>query len=164
MQQSKNAGMGFPQGTDCMRYFVIQAKWTYDGDKQLPDDLEVDLGDVEDDAARWWAAILATGEGWRATVTRNERVYRSPWSIRIAAAQCFKLRRTASGRMPGNGMPTPPPLDVPPSSEVALGFLFDFCVLHNICGQCSAALAAALLFPSLRDMTVALPYPKAQLR
>jgi len=34
--------------------------------------------------------------------------------------------------MPSNGMPTPPPLDVLLSSEVALGFLFDFYVLHNI--------------------------------
>jgi hypothetical protein len=63
--------------------------------KQSLDELVVDLGDVDENAARWWAAILTTGEGWRADIIRDGIVYQLPWSICIAAAQRFRLRRTA---------------------------------------------------------------------
>jgi hypothetical protein len=69
MQQSKNMRPAPAQEDDRIHYLCAQAKWTCDGDEELGGDLEVDLGDVDDDAARWWTALLANGEGWRATIT-----------------------------------------------------------------------------------------------
>ncbi|RDL36048.1 uncharacterized protein BP5553_06660 [Venustampulla echinocandica] len=48
-------------------------------------------------------------------------------------------------------------LSSPPSSDVALGYLIDFCLLHNVGCQYSAALAAALTFPSLTNASLPLP-------
>ncbi|CAD6444267.1 8b13afad-1427-4a10-b3bc-d4cea8009edc [Sclerotinia trifoliorum] len=107
----------------------------------------------DDDAARWWTAILANGEGWRATITRDSKVYRSPWSISLAATRSFKLRRTAHYQK------SSAEIVMPPSSEQALRFLSDFCVLHNTRSQSSAALAATLTFPFLSNMTATLPTP-----
>lgn len=154
MQQSKDTRPAPAQRDDRIHYLCAQAKWTCDGDEELASDLEVDLGDVDDDAARWWTALLANGEGWRATVTRDGKVYRSPWSISLAAAQSFKLRRTAHCQNSCYGT------HIPPSSDQALRFLSDFCVLHNTRSQSSAALAATLTFPFLSNMTATLPLPK----
>lgn len=161
MQQSNSPD---PQSADHMYYLPIQAKWACVDDEHSLGDIDVDLGAINDDAARWWSAILATGEGWRATITRNDRVYQSPWSLSLTSSQCFKLRRIPGDRMPSNGIPVSPPSDGPPSFEGAAGFLFDFCVLHNIRGQCSAALAAALLFPFFIDLNLILPRPRPQVR
>lgn len=44
--------------------------------------ITVNIGDVDEDAARWWAAILAPGQGWKAIVSRShDAVYLSPWSV-----------------------------------------------------------------------------------
>ena len=118
----------------------------------------VDIGDVDDDVARWCAAILATGEGWRAGIMRNGSVYQSPWSICIAATQTFRLRRTASRQHLRKG------IFVLPSSKVALEYLSDFRMLHCINNQCSVALAATLTFPSLDTVTLPLPNPIDMLR
>ncbi|KAJ8070713.1 hypothetical protein OCU04_001084 [Sclerotinia nivalis] len=154
MQQSKGTRPAPTQRDDRIYYLCSQAKWTCDGDEDLAGDLEVDLGDIDDDAARWWTALLANGEGWRATITRDSKVYRSPWSISLAAAQSFKLRRTAHYQNSYSE------IDIPPSSDQALQFLSDFCILHNTRSQSSVALAATLTFPFLNNMTAMLPLPK----
>ncbi|KAI9750145.1 MAG: hypothetical protein M4579_006586 [Chaenotheca gracillima] len=128
-----------------------QAHWSTDSYVWRSDDLEVNLGYVSDEAARWWAALLATGEGWRATIRRNGQVYRSPWSVCITAAQRFVLR-SADGCSSYKG--------VAPSSADALMFLSDFCETHNLRGQASAAMCAAFYFPLLNGSTAALPFPR----
>ncbi|EDO01062.1 hypothetical protein SS1G_03536 [Sclerotinia sclerotiorum 1980 UF-70] len=154
MQQSKGTGPAPAKKCDQIYYLCSQAKWVRDGDEDLPDDLAVDLGDIDDDAARWWTAPLANGEGWRATITRDSKVYRSPWSISIAATRRFKLRRTAQYQKSYSETA------MPPSSEQALPFLSDFCVLHNTRSQSSAALAVTLTFPFLSNMNATLSLPK----
>lgn len=76
------------------RYYLNhQAEWQYHS-QGSPDYIDVHLGDVDEEAWRWWAAILANGEGWRIEVDGNRRPYRSPWSIFIESgiSQQFKLR------------------------------------------------------------------------
>jgi hypothetical protein len=36
---------------------------------------EVDIGETCDRAARWWAVILAPGEGWRITLDLGDKLY-----------------------------------------------------------------------------------------
>jgi hypothetical protein len=126
MQHSDDETHVSVQRDDRMFYLAAQAKWMCGCNKESQDELVVDLGDVDDDAARWWASILATGEGWRAEIIRDGIVYRSPWSICIAATQTFRLQRTASRQNMHKG------IFVPLSSEVALGYLSDFNMLHCI--------------------------------
>ncbi|PVH85786.1 hypothetical protein DL98DRAFT_605441 [Cadophora sp. DSE1049] len=140
------------QSNDHIVYSCHQAAWRDDASASLPDTINIDLGDVSNDAARWWAAILAKDEGWRAEIKRNQSVYRSPWSTTsISAGHHFRFRRTT---------PSPSSFDsvsLPPSSDIALGYLIDFCLLHNAGSQCSVALASTLTFPSLTKATLPLP-------
>lgn len=134
-----------------------QVDLALDGEDALPQDINVDIGDVQNDAARWWSAVLARGEGWSASITRNGTIYQSPWSYCLQVTQNFRLRRNVT-----TAPTTPSSLDdMAPSSTSAMGFLAHFCAIHNIRGQCSAALAAALLFPSLKGSIARLPFPKS---
>ncbi|KAF4611379.1 hypothetical protein G7Y89_g15633 [Cudoniella acicularis] len=154
MQQSDVAVHASAQKNDRILYLAAEASWTCGcSKKKSPDELEVDLEDVDDDAARWWAAILATGEGWRAEITRNGTVYRSPWPICIAATRSFKIRRLGSNQNMRKGT------FVPPSSEAALRYFADFITFHCIDSQCSVALAATLTFPFLGARSAKLPLP-----
>jgi len=148
------------QTARCIHYLQAQADLAWDDDEALSHDITIDIGDVRNDAARWWTAILAHGEGWSATITWDGTSYRSPWSYHLKATQNFRLRRNKNCRASPSGVVTPPSLDDMPSSRLAMGFLAHFCLLHNIQGQCSAALAAGLLFPCLRNSMAKLPFPK----
>ena len=159
MQQSKDFKPHHAEKSDCVSYSQAQARWCHDQifEETSSEDIAVDIGCAGDEAARWWVAILATGEGWHATVVRDGHTYQSPWSIRISASKRFRLCRSDGSICPS------PVWFSPPSSEAALRYLSDFCMLHNICGQSSAALAACLFFPFLRDVTAMLPMPKPRL-
>lgn len=138
---------------DRIFYLGAAAEWIHNPTKTSPDDFEVGLGDVDEDAARWWAAILATGEGWRAEISRINSVYRSPWSICIAATQGFRIR---GARIIGNKRKR---TSVPPSSETALRYISDFCTFLCIESQSSVALATVLTFPFLGTRGAKLPLP-----
>jgi len=137
-------------------YLAAKANWMYETAERSPDELYIDLGDVDDNAACWWSAILAPGEGWRAELTHNATIYRSPWSICVTATQNFHIRRTGHRKPSSNG-----PF-VPPSSEAALTYLADFVMRHDADSQCSVALAAALTFPFLSSRSAKLPLPNLQ--
>jgi hypothetical protein len=141
-----------------IQYLDHQVQWFTGCQGPLTDELELDLNDVSDDAARWWSAILAPGEGWQATISREGQNYKSPWSTRLAATQPFILRRTSSS-LPGQTDKT-----IPPSSTEALNFLSSFCETRDIRGQCCAALSAALYFPFLNGSTAILPLPRTYAR
>ncbi len=155
MQQNESL-CSRPEQCNGMQYSQEQAGWLRDRriDEASTKDICVNLGNVDDKAARWWGAILADGEGFQATVVRDGHTYQSSWSIRLLTSKCFQLRR-----LDGHN-PPPPTSYSPPSYEAALGYLSDFCLLHNIHSQSSAALAACLHFPFLRDTAVILPLPK----
>lgn len=124
--------------------------------------IKVCLGNVDEEAWRWWAAILATGEGWRVEIDANSRPYGSPWSLFIetTTSQQFELRGKVRRQRPTADRLSPP------SSQKALGFLADYCNIHGLKGQCSVALAAALFIPCHKKIILPLPvmrtnYPAA---
>ncbi|KAI3585249.1 hypothetical protein IWW34DRAFT_897069 [Fusarium oxysporum f. sp. albedinis] len=84
---------------------------------------EVDIGEVEDDGAQWWGAVLSNDGSWDLTIQGpNGKPLYSPSRSRGAV-------RT------------------PTSSATARGYLSDFCSLHEIEDQKLVALVDALLIP-----------------
>ncbi|KAL2164750.1 hypothetical protein VTH06DRAFT_45 [Thermothelomyces fergusii] len=111
----------------------------------------VDIGNATSHECRWWAAILAPGRGWEAVVPGKSETFWSPWSIRVLSGPRFVIRRRAVG-------PEPSACE-PPSFAKALEFLDKFCRQYNVVEQSHAALAAALLLPSISESmgTLCLP-------
>ena len=138
-----------------MQYSQEQAGWIHNRENvhTFADDIKIDIGNVEEKAARWWAAILANGEGYQATIVCGGKIYRSPWSICFSSRERFQLQRCEEHTPTSTSI-------LPPSSQEALLYLSDFCLLHNIRSQSSAALAACLHIPFLRGTTINLPLTK----
>ena len=123
--------------------------------------ITINIGDSCERAARWWAAILAPGEGWHAKIQVEGKTYQSPWSAYIASSQVFKLRTKDVGVVSQKQS------DVPPPSDKALEYLCEYCELHEVDGQCIPALAASLFLPwknTDQDASVILPFPKISQR
>lgn len=135
-----------PEST--VRYTGSQAKWN---DCEYANSIFVDIGDVDEERARWWAAILAPGEGWQADITSGQGRFRSPWSIVLQDNPNFVL---SCRKSPSSGSSTTA------SFTTALRFLSDYCTLHDIADQSLAALSAALFLPFLNGREAAfLPTP-----
>ncbi|EFW18990.1 conserved hypothetical protein [Coccidioides posadasii str. Silveira] len=132
-----------------MRYLHCRANESDIDDTQHCGGFEIDLCSMDDDAARWWAAVLSPA-GWQATVFHNGHTYKSPWSVRNIDTRPFILRRNYDQHCPGS---------TPPSSRQALKYLADFCATHNLSGQCCAALMATLFIPFNSGRTITLPLP-----
>jgi hypothetical protein len=146
MQSQRNPDNSISTNSEQLAYLNSLAYWTTHAADNSAGDIDIDLGGIGNDAARWWTAILAPGHGWQACIFRFGRKYLSPWSIRLLAQERFVLRRTPDIQDPD----TEPPVmaeNTAPSSDLALQYLSDFCDLHQIYGQCFAALAATLLIP-----------------
>jgi len=120
--------------------------------------LIIDLGNVGDDAARWWAAVLALEGGWNASIPNNRgNILHSPWSTNLVSEQRFTLSRRSKSRPLATQHPAA-------SFSAALRYLSSYCELHNIAEQMHAALAATLLLPVARfdNRMIQLPTPKVR--
>lgn len=114
------------------------------------------LGEVDDDATRWWSAVLAIECGWNASIQtdRGKTLY-PPWYTKIVFDKKFTISRIQK------------PHDVPgqigpPSFTTALRYLSEYCQLHGVDGQNQAALAASLLIPAARfdNRMIQIPAPR----
>lgn len=106
---------------------------------------------------RWWMAILAPNQGWKAIVFedgQNQSI--SPWSVAVDSGHPLKVR----SRRSSISQPLSP--YTPPSSREALNFLTEFCMLHGIHSQIYAALTAAIVLPihNFYRMSAMLPFPR----
>lgn len=117
--------------------------------------MAVDIGDVGEDAARWWTAVLSAGGGWAASIANDKgALLCSPWSIRPQSDTPFipspEYRRHSA---------TP---SHPASFKTAVHYLSEYCRLHEAHEQSDAAPAAALLIPVAKydGRRIALPYPR----
>lgn len=151
MQQSTCALKGSSSIRNAVRYLETRAQWTDRLSQDQTDCINIDLGTVDASAARWWAAILAPGEGRCASITRDSQVYRSPWSVSVTSSRPLSLR--AIIRHPDAECS-------PPSAADTLRFLSEFCATYGLYGQCAAALTAALFIPFHNDGTATLPLPR----
>lgn len=133
-------------GTHALQYSSSQAQQDPGRVPELlektSDHMVVDIGDVDEDAIRWWAAILAPEIGWNASIRSDTgALLCSPWSTNTQSKEPFLLS--------ANAMKAHTPLgkQTAASFETALRYLSEYCDLHNVADQNQAALAAALLIP-----------------
>ena len=104
----------------------------------------IDLGDIDDDAARWWAAVLALEGGWNASIQSDKGpILYSPWYTRLVSEQRFTLSRGTKSR------PLPAQHHAA-SFATSLRYLSSYCEFHKVAEQSHAALAATLLLPVAR--------------
>jgi hypothetical protein len=129
-----------------------------DDDVERPEHVVVEIGNVDEDAARWWEAVLSgvSDSSWAASI-RNDKgaILCSPWSIRRTKSEMVFIVS------PKHTSPSSTPFH-PASFKTAMWYLSEYCRLHAVSEQSEAALAAALLIPVAKfDGTrIYLPCPK----
>lgn len=117
----------------------------------------IDIEKVDKGVARWWAAILAPDQGWKAIISQqDDDMYQAPWWVSLDGTPCVGIKWPESELLTRSTA-----VSTPPSSYEAFGLLAKFSLLHNLGSQFSAALATALILPTHNYYgTVAqLPYP-----
>ncbi|EEH36704.2 hypothetical protein PAAG_07122 [Paracoccidioides lutzii Pb01] len=135
-----------------LEYTDSQAQWKDDQPADR-DSVMVEIGNVDNSEARWWAAILAPGEGWQAYISSGKDKFRSPWSITFDSSSRFTLSHYKC---------CPALLSRAVPFETAICLLSDYCELHDVVDQSHAALSAVLFLPYLHGMgkDVFLPRPR----
>ncbi|KAJ5642251.1 hypothetical protein N7490_006251 [Penicillium lividum] len=142
------------QGAD-VSYTSSTAFWQHH-DMEDVTAIEIEIGEVDESTARWWAAILAPRQGWKTFLLKKEgEAYYSPWSLSLDKGPDFKVV------WHDNGIHAPISAVSPPSSETAMRLLAQFCSLHGLREQFYAAFFAALTFPTHKqlEINVELPLP-----
>ncbi|GAB1313560.1 hypothetical protein MFIFM68171_03770 [Madurella fahalii] len=109
--------------------------------------MNVDIGNASPEEVRWWAAVLAPGQGWQATLTLERDTFWSPWSIRLETGPQFTVSSVNGTSI--TSVSQTPHAAAAPSFSKAIHFLDLFCIRHNVTDQSRAALAALLLLPSI---------------
>ncbi|KAF5558564.1 immunoglobulin variable region used by the itc63b heavy chain [Fusarium mexicanum] len=114
----------------------------------------VDVGNVSDDAARWWAAVLSPGQGWKASMVCGRYKFMSPWSSTLDSLPTLRLFSASRSRTPGHQCCS--------SFESAVQYISEYCTLHSVHGQNRAAFATALMLPlaNYDRVSVVLPVPR----
>ncbi|KAG6054958.1 hypothetical protein E4U17_003333 [Claviceps sp. LM77 group G4] len=133
-------------GADAIRYTDSSAPLSDSvGGVGETNDPVVDLGVVTDGAVRWWAAVLAPGEGWVARIRHQGEDLRSPWSVSLQSSKNLALTCRKMLSREGHGPP--------PSFSAAVQYIADYTKYHGIEDQSQAAFAAALLLPTRRNIS-----------
>ncbi|KAJ3454221.1 hypothetical protein MRS44_018115 [Fusarium solani] len=141
-----------------LEYTTSQAKWA--GTHRISKaegSVIVQLGSVSDEAARWWAAILAPGQGWKASIPHKRYRLLSPWAVFLDATYPILLSSASE--------PASPALGTCPSFEAAAQYIAEYSALHAASEQNRAAFATALLLPlaNFDRRKVRLPLPRMPL-
>ncbi|EER25739.1 hypothetical protein CPC735_041830 [Coccidioides posadasii C735 delta SOWgp] len=117
----------------------------------------IDIGKVDEDVARWWCAILAPGQGWKAIISRQmDQEFVTPWSVSINDMHDIEIRWESKEPVSkGFAASSPPP------SKKAFENLAQFSQRHNLDSQLPVALATALTFPAhnYHGTAIQLPLP-----
>lgn len=102
-------------------------------------------------AARWWQAVLAPGQGWLATVEADGGRLYSPWSNRLSSRTIL---------MPVYLEESPVP-SAPADSATSLQFLWEYVAIYDVADQSRAALSAVLCLPyaTRSSSKITLPAP-----
>ena len=127
-----------------MEYTTSRAPWTaLSVSREAVDSgrsMVVELGKLTGEAARWWAAVLAPGEGWTAAIPHERCPLLSPWSVTKDFSDMHISITGSSNHLSCHS-------STPASFETALKYIEDYSALHKASTQSRAALAAVLLLP-----------------
>lgn len=138
-----------------LEYTDSQAEWVANlsYDKRNADGV-VELGVVSDEAARWWAAVLSPGQGWRAVISCGRFQPLSPWSSTFKSVPAIRLSSISRS--------TTPSLQQCPSFETAVRYITEYSALHSADDQNRAAFATAMMLPlaNFDRQNVLLPVPR----
>jgi len=149
------------QGQDGARIVYtdsIATGYRYSAEDKSTATITIDIGKVDEYIARWWAAILAPNQGWKAIVSQQQdEIYQAPWSVSLDETQRIDIKWDQSG----SSSETTTDFSTPPSSREALELLAKFSTLYDLGSQFAAALAATLLLPTHNyyKTTAQLPFP-----
>ncbi|KAL9062937.1 MAG: hypothetical protein Q9161_009689 [Pseudevernia consocians] len=139
------------QGSDVSIFTYTEAAApVYRGDKN-PSSVSVDIGCVDSKTVRWFAAILAPGIGFQIALDREQSHSRhGPWAYSLAMhVSRFSIKCSEDYEDPKISD------DTPLTSYQALQSLIDFGNRYSVSShQLHAALATALLFPTLNYLKV----------
>ena len=99
------------------------------------------VGEVEDEACRWWQALLATGQGWKAEIAADsEGSFLTPWAVQLEDKFTCLVRSSRNSSEQHSFSP--------PSSIRAMEFLRDFCVLNDAQSEIPIAMSIAFMLPT----------------
>lgn len=138
-----------------MRYTKSEAECYSENVPQSSRTYIIDVGEVEEEVARWWSAILAQHKGWEGVVDqRSDRKFLTPWTVCRTCEISFAIQQRR---------PFPAFADTPLTSERAFEALAEFAHLHGLGSQFPIALTIAMTFPTHRyyGSTVQLPFPSS---
>jgi hypothetical protein len=137
---------------DKVRYTNNHAQWDGGKGDQARNYFDFDIGSNDMAEVHWWAAILAEGRGWEATLARDGKQYYPPWECHLDSS-LFRLRHC--GHIPSSSYALEPP-----SAAEAYGYLCNFARFHDTFDQLIGALAAAMTLPSHNRFGAPITLPK----
>ncbi|PGH14673.1 hypothetical protein AJ80_05854 [Polytolypa hystricis UAMH7299] len=117
----------------------------------------IPVGDADERELQWWAAILAKGRGWQATLTRGDRQYSSPWACHLNDGRPLTIVHN------GTRFTSACSLE-PPSSTQAQNYLLRLAQMHDAVDQLIAAFVATLTIPRHQRFGAPVKLPEPQLR
>ncbi|KAI1369485.1 hypothetical protein F5Y08DRAFT_325161 [Xylaria arbuscula] len=118
----------------------------------------LDVGDVNDKAARWWSAILAPGQGWKGRIPHERYTLQPPWATKIEADASFTLAGADISEKFISSSPA--------SCTDAVAYIEEYDAIHNADRHSRIAFATALLLPlanmERRKVTLPLSQPSGR--
>lgn len=111
----------------------------------------VDIGTASHASVRWWAAVLANGQGWQASVLHCGQNLQSPWAIQL---NCTKISISFV-----NSLPCQTAESLPPTSAAAASYILQYVSYHRLENESSAAFCAALLLPTANSARQSIFWP-----
>ncbi|KAJ5584590.1 uncharacterized protein N7459_004390 [Penicillium hispanicum] len=147
-------------GSATMCYTTSQADCfdkKVDSPPEEPFIIDIGATDMDPKVVRWWSAILAKREGWKATL--NEK-FVTPWTVSRTREKSFIIKQ-GRGSLHSKGSISS--VQTPLSSEEAFDALLQFAHFHGLGSQFPISLTIAMSFPMHRyyGTDVELPVPRA---
>lgn len=139
-------------GSNNVQYTAARAQ----SSKQKPASITVPIEAMSGEAARWWQAVLAPGQGWLATADTDGRTLYSPWSVALSSRAALIPLFLGYSPAPAAA----------PDSATALDYLSDYVALYGVDDQSRVALSTVLCLPFATRFSsrITLPAPSVTTR
>lgn len=129
------------QGEGATMQYTASKIENYDEDScDLPETDIIDVRAADENITRWWYAILAQREGWKAIIKRIHRhEFLAPWAVSQTCNTRFAINQ--KGLSPTSSY-------TPLTSEKAFDVLAGFAQFHNLGSQLPIAPMTAITLPT----------------